>query len=206
MLPTGPNRSPLARRGTSSAPSSWCWPPSGCSTPCSQIQPFMFTRGADGFSGMLNGTAAGNPGWIAHTITWNGSIVYHQPILTNTVFAGIQFLIAFGLIYRRTLRPALALSIVWSVGVWWFGEGLGAVFSGAGHPIRRRSRRRALLRRPGRAAVAERGPGHAVRGGPDGGGRRRPRPSGRSCGCVLALLSWWAPAARPGRSTTSWPT
>ena len=100
-----------------------------------QLQPFMFTKGANGLSGMLNGVAAGNPGWIAHTITWNGSIVYHQPFLTNTIFAGIQFLIAFGLIYRRTLKPALVLSIVWSVGVWWFGEGLGAVFSGGATPF-----------------------------------------------------------------------
>jgi hypothetical protein len=95
-----------------------------------QIQPFMFTRGPNGFSGMLTGAAAGNPGWIAHTITWNASIVYQQPILTNAAFAGIQFLIAFGIIYERTLRPALVLSIVWSAAVWWFGEGLGAIFSG----------------------------------------------------------------------------
>jgi hypothetical protein len=100
-----------------------------------QIQPFMFTRGANGFSGMLSGTAAGNPGWIAHTITWNSSIVYHQPILTDTLFAGIQFLIAFGLVWPRTCKPALALSIVWSVAVWWFGEGLGAVFTGGGTPF-----------------------------------------------------------------------
>jgi hypothetical protein len=95
-----------------------------------QLQPFMFTRGPDGFSGMLNGMAAGNPSWIAHTITWNGSIVYHQPVATDAVFAGIQFLIAFGIVYPRTCRPALALSIVWSVAVWWFGEGLGAILSG----------------------------------------------------------------------------
>ncbi len=95
-----------------------------------QLQPFMFTRGSNGFSGMLNGVAAGNPGWVSRTITWNASNVYHQPILTNTVFAGIQFLIAFGIVYRRTIRPALAVSIVWSLGVWWFGEGLGAIFSG----------------------------------------------------------------------------
>lgn len=95
-----------------------------------QLQPFMFTRGPNGFSGMLNGLAAGNPGWIAHTITWNASIVYHQPILTNAVFAGVQFLIAFGLICKRTLKAALVLSIVWSIGVWWFGEGLGGIFSG----------------------------------------------------------------------------
>jgi hypothetical protein len=100
-----------------------------------QLQPFMFTKGPNGFSGMLHGLAAGNPGWIARTITWNASIVYHQPILTNTVFAGIQFLIAFGIIYRRTVKPALALSIVWSLGVWWFGEGLGGIFSGGATPF-----------------------------------------------------------------------
>ena len=100
-----------------------------------QLQPFMFTRGADGLSGMLNGTAAGNPGWIAHTITWNGSNVYHQPILTNTAFAGVQLLIAFGIIYRRTCKPALALSIIWSLGVWWFGEGLGGVLAGGATPF-----------------------------------------------------------------------
>jgi hypothetical protein len=84
---------------------------------------------------MLNGVAPGNPSGIAHTITWNGSNVYHQPILTDTVFAGVQFLIAFGLIYKRTLKPALVLSIAWSLGVWWFGEGLGGIFSGGATPF-----------------------------------------------------------------------
>jgi hypothetical protein len=100
-----------------------------------QIQPFMFTRGSNGFSGMLNGVASGNPRWIAHTITWNASNVYHQPILTNTVFAGIQFLIGFGIVWKRTCKPALVLSIAWSLGVWWFGEGLGALFSGGATPF-----------------------------------------------------------------------
>ncbi|MGD0880346.1 MAG: hypothetical protein ABSB09_02095 [Acidimicrobiales bacterium] len=100
-----------------------------------QIQPFMFTKGSNGFSGMLNGLASGNPGWVAHTITWNGSIVYHQPILTNTAFALIQFVIAFGITSKRTVKPALALSIVWAVGVWWFGEGAGAVFQGRATPF-----------------------------------------------------------------------
>ncbi len=100
-----------------------------------QIQPFMFTRGAAGFSGMLDGAASGNPGWIARTVTWNASIVYHQPILTNALFAGVQFLIAFGIVYRRTCKPALVLSIAWSFAVWWFGEGLGAVFSGGATPF-----------------------------------------------------------------------
>ena len=54
-----------------------------------QLQPFMFTRGRNGFSGMLNGFAAGNPGWFHQVVTWNVSIVYHQPILTDAIFAGV---------------------------------------------------------------------------------------------------------------------
>jgi len=100
-----------------------------------QIQPFMFTRGGNGFSGMLNGLAPGNPSWIAHTITWNGSIVYHQPILTNTGFALIQFVIGLGICWKRTTKAALGLSVVWSLGVWWFGEGAGGIFHGAATPF-----------------------------------------------------------------------
>jgi hypothetical protein len=100
-----------------------------------QLQPFMFTRGANGFSGMLQGTARGNPSWIAHTITWNASIVSHQPVLTNALFAGTQFVIAFGIAWQRTCRAALALSIAWAIAVWWFGEGLGGLFTGAATPL-----------------------------------------------------------------------
>jgi hypothetical protein len=99
------------------------------------LQPFMFTKGRSGFSGMLHGMAHGNPSWIAHTITWNASIVDHQPVLTNALFAGTQFLIAFGIAWQRTCRAALALSIAWAVAVWWFGEGLGGLFSGAATPL-----------------------------------------------------------------------
>ncbi len=100
-----------------------------------QLQPFMFTRGSDGFSGMLNTLAAGNPRWVAHSISWNASNVYHNPVLSNTVFALIQFVIAFGIVWKRSLKPALALSIVWSLGVWWFGEGLGNILHGGATPF-----------------------------------------------------------------------
>jgi len=100
-----------------------------------QLQPFMFTKGADGFSGMLRGLADGNPGWVADSIRWNASIVAHQPILTNAAFAGIQFLIAFGIVYRRTTTYALGVSIAWSLNVWWFGEGAGGIFQGGATPF-----------------------------------------------------------------------
>lgn len=100
-----------------------------------QLQPFMFTKGSDGFSGMLRGTAVGNPSVVRHVIMWNASIVDHHPVLTNTLFASIQFLIAFGMAFKRTLRPALAVSMVWALAVWWFGEGAGGVFHGAATPF-----------------------------------------------------------------------
>jgi hypothetical protein len=100
-----------------------------------QLQPNMFTRGSNGFSGMLDGVASGNPGFVYHSVTWNASNVYHQPIVSNTIFASVQFLISFGIVYKRTCRPALALSIVWAVSVWWFGEAAGQVFHGGATPF-----------------------------------------------------------------------
>jgi hypothetical protein len=100
-----------------------------------QLQPFFFTPGRAGFSGMLAGAASDNPGWLAHTIAWNASVVDHHALATNAAFASIQVLLALGIACRPTLKVALGASVLWSLFVWWFGEGLGGVFGGAGSPI-----------------------------------------------------------------------
>jgi hypothetical protein len=97
-----------------------------------QYQGFMFTRG---FNQMLAGTAAGNPAVIAKPITWDANLVDHHMVLLNSIFATIQLLIGLGIACRPTVRAALAVSIAWAVGVWWFGEGLGGVLSGAASPL-----------------------------------------------------------------------
>jgi len=56
-------------------------------------------------------------------------------VLINTIFATIQLLIGLGIAFRPTVRLALAVSIAWSIGVWWFGEGLGGVLSGTASPL-----------------------------------------------------------------------
>ncbi len=56
-------------------------------------------------------------------------------MLVNTIFATIQLLIGLGIAFRPTVRVALAGSIAWAIGVWWFGEGLGGVLSGAASPL-----------------------------------------------------------------------
>ena len=100
-----------------------------------QLQPFMFSSGPRGFSGMLSHSAPGNPGWISSSITWNAGVVGRHAVAANAGFALIQLLLGFGIAWRSTVRPALAASIVWSIMVWWFGEGLGGVLHGAASPL-----------------------------------------------------------------------
>ena len=88
-----------------------------------------------GFAQMLAGTASGNPPVIARPITWNAAVVGHHLVLLNTVFATIQLLLGLGIAFRPTVRAALAASVAWSLGVWWFGEGLGGVLNGGASPL-----------------------------------------------------------------------
>jgi hypothetical protein len=87
------------------------------------------------FGDMIGDSATGNPGVIASPISWNAALVEHHLVLLNTVFATIQLLLGLGIAYRPTVRVALAASIAWSLGVWWFGEGLGGVLSGGASPV-----------------------------------------------------------------------
>jgi hypothetical protein len=97
-----------------------------------QYQPFMYTKA---FAQSLAGTAAGNPSVIARPITWDANLVQHHLVLLNTIFATVQLLLGLGIAFRPTVRIALAASIAWSVGVWWFGEGLGGVLIGGASPL-----------------------------------------------------------------------
>jgi hypothetical protein len=100
-----------------------------------QLQPFMFTAGSKGFSGMLAGTASGNPSLVAQSISWNASLVDHHAVVANAIFAAVQILLGLGIAWRPAVRPTLAASVLWSLGVWWFGEGLGGVLRGNATPI-----------------------------------------------------------------------
>jgi hypothetical protein len=98
-----------------------------------QLQPFMFTRsfGAQ----MLAGTARGNPSGLAHSITWADLVIGHHSVVADTFFTVLQILIGLGIAFRPTVKPALALSMAWAACVWWFGEGLGGLFSGTANPV-----------------------------------------------------------------------
>jgi hypothetical protein len=97
-----------------------------------QFQPSMFSKD---FPQMLAGTAQGNPAVIASPVTWSSSFISHHLVALNTLFATIQLLLGLGIAWRPTVKIALGASVAWALGVWWFGEGLGAVLTGNASPV-----------------------------------------------------------------------
>jgi hypothetical protein len=93
-----------------------------------QFQPFMYSKG---FIQMLTATAAGQPHWLASSISWAADLAQSNLTVFNTLFALTQVAIGLGLLYRRTVKPALVLSLAWALVVWWFSEGFGMLFAAA---------------------------------------------------------------------------
>ncbi len=98
-----------------------------------QMQPYMFSRAFGRL--MLASTASGNPSVVAHSIAWAGREIGAHADAANALFCIIQIAIGLGIAGRPTLRAALGFSIVWSLSVWWFGEGLGALLTGTASPL-----------------------------------------------------------------------
>lgn len=98
-----------------------------------QFQPYMFTRAFP--AEVIAPTASGNPAWVAGPVGWTADLLSAHVVVLNAVFATAQLAIAAGLLYRRTVKLALAGSVVWSLLVWWLGEGLGGILAGPVSPL-----------------------------------------------------------------------
>ena len=97
-----------------------------------QYQPFMFTKA---FPRMLAGASSGNPAVVASPITWSATFIDHHPVAVNAIFATVQLALGLGIAWRPAVKLALGASVVWSLGVWWFGEGLGSVLTPNASPV-----------------------------------------------------------------------
>ena len=98
-----------------------------------QFQPYMFGKSfVDSF---ILGNASGQPAPISWFLTNVGHFITPDVAVWNTFFALIQLGIGLGLLYARTVRPALVVSFFWAAGVWVFGEGLGMIFTGTASPL-----------------------------------------------------------------------
>jgi hypothetical protein len=98
-----------------------------------QFQPYMYSR--EFVAGTIEPMLSMQPTWAAHSIHWAGQIASSNLTVWNTIFALIQCAIGLGLLYRPTVKPALALSFGWTLVVWWFGEGFGMLLMDMGSPF-----------------------------------------------------------------------
>jgi hypothetical protein len=94
-----------------------------------QSQPFMFTRGF--VHSVLAPAGQGLPAVIAGPVHWTATIIAVHPAAFNAAFVLIQLVLGLGLLLRRTARLTLAASMIWALSIWWLGEGLGGLTTGA---------------------------------------------------------------------------
>jgi hypothetical protein len=98
-----------------------------------KFQPDLFKPAFIGL--VIRPMAAGQPTVIGSTITHMANFLSHEATMWVAVFGLIEIAIGAGLLFRRTLKPALIVSFVWGAGVYVFGEGLGMVFTGHTSPL-----------------------------------------------------------------------
>ena len=90
-----------------------------------QFQSFLYSKG---FVQAITNLTAGQPPWVSSSVTWGATTLHSHQTVFNTAFALVQIAIGVGLLYRPTVKPALALSFLWVLVVWWFGEAFGMMF------------------------------------------------------------------------------
>jgi hypothetical protein len=90
-----------------------------------QFQSFMYGKG---FIQLLQGLTGGQPGWVASSVNQGAATMESHQVLFNTGAALIQVAIGFGILYKRTTKPAILVSFAWVLSVWWFGEAFGMMF------------------------------------------------------------------------------
>ncbi|QSO46474.1 hypothetical protein [Alicyclobacillus mengziensis] len=101
-----------------------------------QFQPLMFTPDFYAWyppkimESTIQGVADGQPGFVV-TLMHQGSMLWStHPVLFNVLAASLQLAIGLLMLFgRHSLRTlGLALSVIWGIFVWTFGEAFGHLF------------------------------------------------------------------------------
>jgi hypothetical protein len=93
-----------------------------------QLQPANFSGQL--VLGTILGNAENQPQPIYGSLVFAAHLLAPVHVELNIAIIVIQLALACGLLCRRTVKPALALSVAWALGVWWLGEGFGGIFAG----------------------------------------------------------------------------
>jgi hypothetical protein len=97
-----------------------------------QFQEFMYSKG---FVQVISAGGEDQPYWLGSTIKWAVHVLQFDLPVLNTLFALTQIFIGLGLLYRPTVKRALAVSFVWSLIVWWTAEAFGFLFNNSASPL-----------------------------------------------------------------------
>lgn len=96
-----------------------------------QLQPAMFTAAFT--HDILQPAALGQPAPLASLMAFGEWIWSQAPIVLNLAAAVLQSAMGIAMLVWQDRRPgriAAKVSIVWGLGVWVFGEGLGGILTG----------------------------------------------------------------------------
>jgi hypothetical protein len=93
-----------------------------------QAQPHFF--GTDWWHNDLAESVMGQPEPVSRSILWATGHLAAHAISANILVIAIQAVIGLALVLGRFERAAIVASIPWSLGVWWIGEGFGALPTG----------------------------------------------------------------------------
>jgi hypothetical protein len=93
-----------------------------------QLQPVMFTTYLT--NGLLQPLTQGQPAPIAAALQAIIQIAGQNLIAVNLTIAVVQLALGICLLSGAFVRPALLASVVWSLLVWFGGEGLGMLLTG----------------------------------------------------------------------------
>jgi hypothetical protein len=97
-----------------------------------QLQEFMYSKG---FIQVISAGGEDQPYWLESTIKWAVHVLQFDLPVLNTLFALTQVAVGLGLLYRPTVKRALAVSFGWSLIVWWTAEAFGFLFNNSASPL-----------------------------------------------------------------------
>lgn len=98
-----------------------------------QLQPQMFTLKLVNnimVPATMSQPGMNEPGSIADNLTWIASLTAQHVILVNLLIAAVQIALGILLLSGRWVKGAVIASIVWSLIVWYAGEGAGMLLTG----------------------------------------------------------------------------
>lgn len=93
-----------------------------------QCEPHFFSSGW--WHNDLAESVMGQPAPVSRSILWATSLLAPHAVIANVAVIVVQAGIGICLVAGRFQRVAIAVSIPWALGVWWIGEGFGALPTG----------------------------------------------------------------------------